>query len=108
MVELLVEKSAVGLFTIARGTRRWLQSAQREEIKQRPITRLRNLESQPRYAGYMIMFVYGFLRIIGTEEARAASGSDDTSSEDNNTAEGSTCDDGAGSSSNVSNGRNRR
>lgn len=110
VVELLVEKSVAGLSTLARETRRWLRSARREEIDQRPIARLQNPESQARYAGYMVMFVCYFLRIIGNEEARAVGGSDDddeTGSEDSDAAEGSTCDDEAGSSS-VGNSSNRR
>lgn len=40
LVELLVERSVAGLSTLARETRRWLRSAKREEIEQRPIARL--------------------------------------------------------------------
>ncbi|KAH7111886.1 hypothetical protein B0J11DRAFT_543194 [Dendryphion nanum] len=50
--------------TLVRETRRWLRSAKREEIEQRPIARLQNPESQDRYAGYLIMFVCYFLRIV--------------------------------------------
>ncbi|KAF2008559.1 hypothetical protein BU24DRAFT_319607, partial [Aaosphaeria arxii CBS 175.79] len=63
LVELLVEQSVAGLSTLARETRRWLRSAKREEIDQRPIARLQNPESQARYAGYLVMFVCYFLRI---------------------------------------------
>jgi len=37
MVELLVERSVAGLWTLARETRRWLRSAQQHEIDQRPL-----------------------------------------------------------------------
>jgi hypothetical protein len=45
LTELLVERSVKGLSTLARETRRWLKSAKRQEIDQRPITRLQNPES---------------------------------------------------------------
>jgi superfamily II DNA helicase RecQ len=98
VVELLVERSVAGLSTLARETRRWLRSAQREEIDQRPMARLQNPESQARYAGYMVMFVCYVLRIIANEETRAASSGDDTYSRDSNTEEDDTSDDEASSS----------
>jgi hypothetical protein len=58
------------------------------------MARLQNPEGQARYAGYIVMFVCYFLRIIANEEARAASGSsddddDDVSSGDSDTSESS-------------------
>jgi len=92
IVELLVERSVAGLSTLGRETRRWLRSAKLEEIDQRPLARLQNPESQARYAGYMVMFVCYFLRIIANEEARAAGG-DDTSSGDSDASSSDTNDD---------------
>ena len=37
LVELLVERSVRGLSTLAQETRRWLKSAKRQEVDQRPI-----------------------------------------------------------------------
>jgi len=54
LVELLVERSVAGLSTLARETRRWLQSVKRQEIDQRPLARLQNPESQARYTGYRV------------------------------------------------------
>jgi superfamily II DNA or RNA helicase len=79
-VELLIEQSVAGLSTLGRETRRWLRSAQREEVDQRPLARLQNPESQATYAAYYVKFVCYFLRIIADEERRAESSSD--SSED--------------------------
>jgi hypothetical protein len=45
LTELLVERSVKGLSTLARETRRWLRSAKRQEIDQRPMARLQNPES---------------------------------------------------------------
>jgi superfamily II DNA helicase RecQ len=98
VVELLIERSVAGLSTLARETRRWLRSAQREEIDQRPIARLQNPESQARYAGYMVMFVCYFLRIIANEEARAASGSDDDTSSGHSDIDDSSISNDEGSS----------
>lgn len=72
LVELLVERSVAGLWTLARETRRWLRSVKRQEIDQRPIGRLQNPESQARYAGYMVKFVCYFLRIVADEQAGMA------------------------------------
>lgn len=69
-VEKLVEQSVAGLSSLPRETRRWLRSAQATEIDQRPMARLQNPESQARYAGYIVMFVCYFLRVIADEEAR--------------------------------------
>jgi superfamily II DNA helicase RecQ len=108
IVELLIERSVAGLSTLARETRRWLRSAQREEIDRRPLARLQNPESQARYAGYMVMFVCYFLRIIANEEARAGSSSNsDTSITDENTSDSSTSN-GEGSSDDSSRRRRRR
>jgi hypothetical protein len=63
-VELAVEQSVAGLSTLAQETRRWLKSASREEIDQRPLARLQNPESQRRYAGYMKRFVCYCLRVV--------------------------------------------
>ena len=71
LVELLVEQSVQGLSTLGRETRRWLRSAKRQEIDQRPLARLQNPESQVRYAGYMVKFVCYFLRIIADAGQRA-------------------------------------
>lgn len=79
-VELLIEQSVTGLSSLGRETRRWLRSAQREEVDQRPLARLQNPESQATYASYYVKFVCYFLRIIADEESRAESSSD--SSED--------------------------
>lgn len=46
VVELAVEQGVAGLLTLAQETRRWLKSASCEEIDQRPLARLQNLESQ--------------------------------------------------------------
>ena len=85
LTELLVERSVKGLSTLARETRRWLRSAKRQEIDQRPIARLQNPESQARYAGYMVKFVCYALRFVADAEARVAAqeGGDECSDEDN-------------------------
>ena len=72
LTELLVERSVKGLSTLARETRRWLRSAKRQEIDQRPIARLQNPESQARYAGYIVKFVCYALRFVADAEARLA------------------------------------
>ena len=72
LTELLVERSVQGLSTLARETRRWLRSAKRQEIDQRPIARLQNPESQARYASYMVKFVCYALRFVADAEARLA------------------------------------
>ncbi|CAN9156920.1 unnamed protein product [Alternaria alternata] len=84
LTELLVERSVKGLSTLARETRRWLRSAKRQEIDQRPIARLQNPESQARYAGYMVKFVCYALRFVADAEARMAAqeGGDECSDED--------------------------
>lgn len=117
VVELLVERSVCGLSTLARETRRWLRSAQREEIDQRPIARLQNPESQACYARYMVMFVCYLLRIIADEEARGGDNRADISSssevsdtsddESSSGSEYSDTSDGE-SSSGSSDGRNSR
>lgn len=84
LVEKLLERSVSGLSSLARETRRWLRSAQQFEIDQRPFARLQNPESQARYAGYIVMFVCYFLRIIANEERREAESSDDSSDESTN------------------------
>jgi hypothetical protein len=83
LVELLVERSVAGLCTLARETRRWLRSAKRQEVDQRPMARLQNPESQARYAGYMVRFVCYFLRIVADEQSRMArsGGSEDGGSD---------------------------
>jgi superfamily II DNA helicase RecQ len=81
VVERLVERSVCGLSSLSRETRRWLKSAQQFEIDQRPLARLQNPESQARYAGYMVMFVCYFLRILADEEARAVESSEESSEE---------------------------
>jgi hypothetical protein len=68
LVELLVEQSVKGLATLGCETRRWLRSAKRQEVNQRLLARLRNLESQARYASYIVKFVCYFLRIIADVE----------------------------------------
>jgi hypothetical protein len=45
LTKLLVERSVKGLSTLARETRRWLRSAKRQEVDQRPMARLQNPES---------------------------------------------------------------
>lgn len=98
LVELLVERAVAGLSTLARETRRWLRSAKREEVEQRPMARLQNPESQARYAGYMVMFVCYLLRIVADEEQRAigreddgsGSGSEDDDDDDDCSGESST------------------
>ncbi|KAF9729764.1 hypothetical protein PMIN01_12628 [Paraphaeosphaeria minitans] len=97
-VEQLVEQSVRGLSSLPRETRRWVKSAQANEIHQQPIARLQNPESQARYAGYIVMFVCYVLRIVAAEEA-------DKESEDTESSEGSSTDDssdGDGSSSDCS------
>lgn len=68
VVDLLVERSVAGLSTLARETRRWLRSAKREEIDQRPMARLQNPESQARYAGYWKQFMCYCLHLVAAEE----------------------------------------
>ena len=70
LTELLVERSVKGLSTLARETRRWLRSAKRQEVDQRPMARLQNPESQARYASYMVKFVCYALRFVADAEAR--------------------------------------
>jgi hypothetical protein len=84
LTELLVERSVKGLSTLTRETRRWLRSAKRQEIDQRPMARLQNPESQARYAGYMVKFVCYALRFVADAEARmiAQDSSGDVSDED--------------------------
>ena len=72
LVELLVEQSVQGLSTLGRETRRWLRSAKRQEVDQRPLARLQNPESQARYAGYIVKFVCYLLRIIADGEQMLA------------------------------------
>ena len=67
-VDLAIEQSVAGLSTLAQETRRWLKSASREEIDQRPMARLQNPESQRRYAGYMKRFVCYCLRVVATSD----------------------------------------
>ena len=74
LVGVLIERSVAGLATLGRETRRWLRSAQREEVNQRPMARLQNPESQATYAGYYVKFVCYFLRIIADEQMRAVGG----------------------------------
>jgi hypothetical protein len=85
VVELLVEQSVAGLSTLVRETKRWLRSAQREEIDQRPLARLQNPESQARYGGYIIMFTCYVLRIIADEEIVVTSDNDSDTSDDEST-----------------------
>ena len=72
VVELLIEQSVAGLASLERETRRWLKTAKREEIDQRPMARLQNPESQARYTMYYVMFVCYVLRLVEDEERRAA------------------------------------
>jgi hypothetical protein len=93
LTELLVERSVKGLSTLAQETRRWLRSAKRQEVDQRPIARLQNPESQARYASYMVKFICYALRFVADAEARMiaqessgeVSNKDDTSSGDDKT-----------------------
>ncbi|KAF3029165.1 hypothetical protein E8E12_000446 [Didymella heteroderae] len=73
VVELAIEQSVAGLSTLAQETRRWLKSASREEIEQRPMARLQNPESQRRYAGYMKRFVCYCLRVVAVSDGDAGS-----------------------------------
>jgi len=83
LVGVLIERSVAGLATLGRETRRWLRSAQREEVDQRPLARLQNPESQATYAGYYVKFVCYFLRIIADEQRRAVgSGGDGRNTSD--------------------------
>jgi superfamily II DNA helicase RecQ len=84
LTELLVERSVKGLSTLAQETRRWLRSAKRQEVDQRPMARLQNPESQARYAGYMVKFVCYALRVVADAEARmiAQDSSGEVSNED--------------------------
>ncbi|KAH8723306.1 hypothetical protein GQ44DRAFT_597986, partial [Phaeosphaeriaceae sp. PMI808] len=70
LTELLIERSVKGLSTLARETRRWLRSAQQNDVDQRPLGRLQNPESQATYASYIVKFVCYYLRIIADEEAQ--------------------------------------
>jgi hypothetical protein len=70
LTELLVERSVKGLSTLAQETRRWLRSAKRQEVDQRPMARLQNPESQARYASYMVKCVCYALRLAADAEAR--------------------------------------
>ena len=79
LVGVLIERSVAGLSTLGRETRRWLRSAQREEVDQRPMARLQNPESQATYASYYVKFVCYFLRIIADEQMRAVKGGGESS-----------------------------
>ena len=68
VVELAIEQSVAGLSTLAQETRRWLKSASREEIDQRPLARLQNPEGRRRYAGYMKRFVCYCLRVAAVSD----------------------------------------
>lgn len=68
LVDQLIERSVAGLATLPRETRRWLRSAQMNNIHEQPMGRLQNPESQATYARYMAKFTIYFLRIIADEE----------------------------------------
>jgi hypothetical protein len=88
LTELLVERSVKGLSTLARETRRWLRSAKRQEVNQRPIARLQNLESQARYASYIVKFVCYALRFMADAETRTiAQESSDEDDDDDDISE---------------------
>jgi len=80
-VELLVERSVAGLSTLARETRRWLRSAQREEVDQRPMARLQNPESQATYARYIVMFICFVLRLIEDDEKQQSDSENESESD---------------------------
>ena len=91
LVELLVERSVRGLSTLAQETRRWLKSAKRQEVDQRPMARLQNPESQARYARYMVKFVCYVLRFMAEADAEArldAQGGSSSSSSSSSSGEG--------------------
>jgi hypothetical protein len=72
LTELLIERCVKGLSTLLYEIRRWLCSAKREAPDTRLLGRLQNLESQARYAGYIVKFVCFYLRIIEDERAQTA------------------------------------
>ena len=88
LVELLVERSVRGLSTLAQETRRWLKSAKRQEVDQRPIARLQNPESQARYARYMVKFVCYVLRFMAEADAEARLDAQGGSSSSSSSGEG--------------------
>ncbi|KAL5371081.1 hypothetical protein DPSP01_014505 [Paraphaeosphaeria sporulosa] len=99
LVELLVERSVKGLSTLARETRRWLRSAKRQEVDQRPMSRRQNPESQARYASYMVRFVCDYLRIVPDEqEGRYSSRSDSEGPEDGEDDQDDSSSDGSSAS----------
>ena len=84
----------MGLLTLAQETRRWLKSAKRQEVDQRPMARLQNPESQARYARYMVKFVCYVLRFVADAEAKldaqdsSSSGSSEGSNKDEHRVKG--------------------
>jgi hypothetical protein len=107
LVEVLVERSVAGLSTLGRETRRWLRSAQREEVDQRPMARLQNPESQATYAGYYIKFVCYILRIIADEQKRAGSESVNSNSSGSQTSSSDSSDSETGNSNTSTENRAR-
>jgi hypothetical protein len=63
-VEAIVERCVAGLSTLGHETRRWLRSANREEVHKKPMVRLQEAASQARYARYWKRFVCYCLRVV--------------------------------------------
>jgi superfamily II DNA helicase RecQ len=77
IVEQAIEQAVAGLSTLRLESRRWLRSANPEQIDVRPMARLQNSESQKRYAGYMKRFICYLLRVLDAQQAGSEnSGSD--------------------------------
>jgi hypothetical protein len=77
-VDQAVEQAVAGLSTLGLESRRWLRSANAEQVDVRPIARLQNSESQKRYAGYIKRFICYLLRILTAQEVGSEDSESDT------------------------------
>jgi hypothetical protein len=64
LVEALVEDCVAGLSTLPQELRRWLRSVKMSETDPRPMGRLRNKDSQKRYAAYAKRLIFNSLRVL--------------------------------------------
>ncbi|KAK0926478.1 hypothetical protein LTR29_017851 [Friedmanniomyces endolithicus] len=70
LVDELIEQCVKGLASLPLELRRWLKSAQMNEVDQRPMGRLQSQDSQDRYAIYWKRLICYSLRVVQSEQAR--------------------------------------
>ena len=69
LVDKVIERCVKGLSSLPLELRRWLKSVKMEEVDQRPMGRLQNMNSQDRYATYWKRLICYALRVVQSEPA---------------------------------------